>query len=395
MFLLILFAAIAIGISFICSVLEAALLSLSPSYVASLRDQHPKRHAALAKLKDNIDKPLAAILTLNTIAHTVGATGVGAQVSVVFGEAWVGVASAVMTLLILVASEIIPKTIGATYWRQLSPMLPGVLNAMVIALKPLIWLSELITSRIGKDAHDIDVRGEIKALAQMGLDKKALENDEQRVITNILNLHEMKVRDVLTPRPVCQTVSPEMSVAEFNDQLTIWPFSRYPVMTDDERTLGMIHRADAHQAEPTTPLKDLMRPISELHAEDNVEHAFGLMQRERQHLCVVYDNLGNWLGVITLEDVMETILGEDIIDETDNVANLRRFARQRWTKRIGANTSSTQPAAATAAGEGAVSDDEAGSGEGALPVYEHTEKDAGSADNSAKGPAKSADDSKG
>ncbi|AOM01154.1 DUF21 domain-containing protein [Cobetia marina] len=344
MFLLILFAAIAIGISFICSVLEAALLSLSPSYVASLREQHPKRHAALATLKDNIDKPLAAILTLNTIAHTVGATGVGAQVSVVFGEAWVGVASAVMTLLILVASEIIPKTIGATYWRQLSPMLPGVLNIMVISLKPLIWLSEMITSRIGKHSHDIDLRGEIKALAQLGLEKKALENDEQRVITNILNLHEMKVRDVLTPRPVCQTVSPEMTVAEFNDQLTVWPFSRYPVMTADERTLGMIHRADAHQAEPTTPLKDLMRPISELHAEDNVEQAFARMQRERQHLCVVYDNLGNWLGVITLEDVMETILGEDIIDETDNVANLRRFARQRWIKRIGAAPSTPDDA---------------------------------------------------
>ncbi|TVU70153.1 CNNM domain-containing protein [Cobetia crustatorum] len=337
MFLLILFATIAIGISFICSVLEAALLSLSPSYVASLRDEHPKRYTALAKLKDNIDKPLAAILTLNTIAHTVGATGVGAQVSVIFGEAWVGVASAVMTLLILVASEIIPKTIGATYWRQLSPMLPRVLNAMVLGLRPLIWLSEMITSRIGKHAHDIDLRGEIKALAQLGLEKKALESDEQRVITNILNLHEMKVRDVLTPRPVCQTVSPEMTVAEFNDQLAKWPFSRYPVMTDDERALGMIHRADAHQADPDTQLKELMRPISEIHADDNVEHAFGRMQRERQHLCVVYDNLGNWLGVITLEDVMETILGEDIIDETDNVANLRRFARQRWIKRIGAD----------------------------------------------------------
>lgn len=334
MLLLVTFATLSIGASFICSLLEAALLSLTPSFIAHQRDTRPKLHDKLSGLKRNIDQPLAAILTLNTIAHTVGATGVGAQVTVVFGEAYLGIASALMTLMILVLSEIIPKTIGATYWRQLAPMLAPTLNVMVITLRPFIWLSERITNRIGGDAYNVDMRGEIKALAQIGHEEKALDGDETRVITNILNLHDIQVRNVMTPRTVCVTLNPQMTVAEFDKEHGHTPFTRFPVMDGGEQAQGYVHKADTYHADDDTKLKALMHPIDSVNGEDSVENIFTMMLNTRQHLCVVYDDLGTWLGLVTMEDVIETILGQDIVDETDNVSNLRKYAKQRWTKRL-------------------------------------------------------------
>lgn len=334
MVLLAAFVILSIGFSFLCSVLEAALLSLTPSYIAQLKDNRPKLHEALANLKSNIDRPLAAILTLNTIAHTVGATGVGAQVSVLFGETYIAVASAVMTLLILVMSEIIPKTIGATYWRSLAPLLPSVLRFMIGTLLPFIWLSELITNRIGKSEHDVDMRGEIKALAQIGLEEKALDSDEARTITNILNLHEIHVRNAMTPRTVCNTVEPSMTVAEFDAQYGRSPHTRFPVMDAGEQAFGYVHKADTYHADDDKTMKALMHPIASVRDTDSVEHVFTAMLRDRGHIRVVYDDHGTWVGLITLEDVIETILGQDIVDETDNVQNLRRYAKQRWLKRL-------------------------------------------------------------
>lgn len=334
MLLLIAFAALSIGVSFLCSLLEAALLSMTPSYVAQVRETNPRLHARLNELKRNIDQPLAAILTLNTIAHTVGATGVGAQVAVVFGEAWLGVASALMTLLILFVSEIIPKTIGATYWRELSGMLATTLDIMVLLLKPFIWMSEQITKRIGKDAMDTDMRGEIKALAQIGQEEKALAPEETRVIINILNLHDIRVKNVMTPRTVSVTAAPAMTAGEFLAELGSSPFTRFPVMDGGEQALGYVHKADTYSADDGADLKSLMHPVRSVLADDSIEQIFTTMVLNRQHLCVVYDDLATWVGLITLEDVIETILGQDIVDETDNVANLRKYARQRWTKTL-------------------------------------------------------------
>ncbi|SDK85201.1 Hemolysin, contains CBS domains [Modicisalibacter muralis] len=334
MILLAVFALLAIAVSFLCSLLEAALLSLTPSYIAQLKESQPRLHDKLYQLKNNIDQPLAGILTLNTVAHTVGATGVGAQVAVVFGEAYLTIASVIMTLAILFLSEIIPKTLGATYWRQLAPVLAPCLRIMVLILKPFIWLSELITNRIGSDESNVDMRGEIKALARIGLDEKALDADETRAITNILNLHDIRVDSVMTPRTVCVTVNPRMTVSEFDAELSKSPFTRFPVMDGGEQAIGYVHKADTYHADDDATLKSLMHPINSVHGEDNVEQVFATMQRDRHHLCVVYDELGTWLGVITMEDVIETILGQDIVDETDNVSNLRKYAKQRWTKRL-------------------------------------------------------------
>lgn len=230
MSLLIAFVVLSIAVSFICSILEAALLSITPSYIAQQKLSRPKLYEQLKVLKDKIDQPLAAILTLNTVAHTVGATGVGAQVTVVFGDGYLGIASAVMTILILVLSEIMPKTIGARYWPQLAPVLPFLLNSMITLLKPFIWLSDQIMKLFGGGQHEHDLRQEIKALTVLGRELNKLDEDEQRVIANILDLHDIKVRDIMTPRTVCETASPDESLDAFAERVKVGQFSRYPVL---------------------------------------------------------------------------------------------------------------------------------------------------------------------
>ncbi|MDI9244806.1 CNNM domain-containing protein [Marinobacter sp. CHS3-4] len=334
MALLIAFAVLSIGFSFLCSVLEASLLSITPSYIASLKKERPKLFARLRKLKDDIDDPLSAILTLNTIAHTIGATGVGAQVAVVFGEAWLGLASGLMTLAILIFSEIIPKTIGAKYWRGIAPSLPTILGVMIKALLPFIWLSKQVTRRIGSSEPDTDIRAEISALAEIGRDQQALDNDERRMIQNVLRFHEIKVSSVMTPRTVCKTISPDTSVEAFREMVKSGPFSRYPMLDEEGETLGYIHRSDLIGISDDTRLSDILREVKRVKGNSNIEFVFADMLRERQHLAVVYDELGTWMGIVTLEDILETLLGTEIMDETDNVSNLRRYAKQRWSRRL-------------------------------------------------------------
>lgn len=334
MTLLILFAVTSIGCSFLCSILEAALLSVTPSYIASLGKDDPELFRRLRKLKDNIDDPLSAILTLNTVAHTVGATGVGAQVTVVFGEAWLGAASAAMTLAILILSEIIPKTIGARYWRGIAPALPSILGVMVKLLLPFVWLSRQVTHRLAHGEAETDIRGEISALAEIGRDQQALDEDERRIIQNALRFHEIKVSAIMTPRTVCKVLAPDTTLEEFLETVQSAPFSRFPVLDDEGLALGYIHKADIINMTDESVLMDNLREIKRVKANTSIELVFADMLRERQHLAVVYDELDTWLGIVTLEDILETLLGTEIMDETDNVANLRRYAKQRWSRKL-------------------------------------------------------------
>ncbi|MGI0153593.1 CNNM domain-containing protein [Pseudidiomarina sp. WS423] len=333
MFLLILFAFIAVGISFLCSILEAALLSITPSYVAQLKAEQPALHGKLQALKDNIDRPLAAILTLNTVAHTAGAAGVGAQVGVVFGDGYLAIASAVMTVLILVLSEILPKTIGAKFWRQLAPLLPGILNLMILILKPFIWLSDQVTKRIGGE-EDVDVRSEIKALATLGEEQKIIDTDERRVISNILDLHTIRVRDVMTPRTVCESVRPDETVSDFLYRVKSMPYSRFPIIDADEVPHGIILRNEALESDTSQNIAELAREAEIVSEMVNVEKLMARLIQQRQHMALVYDEHGTWMGLVTLEDIIETILGQPIMDETDTVPSLRRYAQQRWGKRL-------------------------------------------------------------
>ena len=335
MSLLIAFAVLSIAVSFICSILEATLLSVTPSYIAQQKEAHPKRHEQLNQLKNQIDQPLAAILTLNTVAHTVGALGVGAQVTVVFGNGYLGIASAVMTILILVLSEILPKTIGARFWRTLAPVMPPVLNFMIWILKPFIWISDWMMRLIGDSSHQGDIRSEIKAMAQLGRELDELDEDESRVIFNILDLHEMKIRDIMTPRTVCEYVEPNETVADFMAQYARGQFSRYPVIEPEEESpLGVVFRRDIIGVEDDKLMAEVMMKSPLVVADQtDVETVMAQLMRERQHMAMVYDEYGTWMGIVTMEDIFETLIGKSIVDETDDIPNMRRFARKRWEKR--------------------------------------------------------------
>ncbi|MEX1197501.1 MAG: CNNM domain-containing protein [Pseudohongiellaceae bacterium] len=334
MTLLILFAVTSIGFSFLCSILEAALLSVTPSYIASLKSARPALFQRLRDLKDNIDDPLSAILTLNTVAHTVGATGVGAQVTVLYGESWLGVASGGMTLAILIFSEIIPKTIGAKYWKSIAPALPATLRFLIVVLMPFIWLSKQITRRLGDGGIETDIRAEISALTEIGRDQQALDEDERRVIQNTLRLHEIKTSAIMTPRTVSKYFAPASTAGEFREKAVSLPFSRFPLIDEEGGTVGYVHKSDLLCVDDATPLSEIAREAVTVNGTTNIEYLFGEMLVNRQHLAVVYDELGTWIGIVTMEDIIETMLGREIMDETDNVSNLRRYARQRWSRRL-------------------------------------------------------------
>lgn len=334
MTLLIAFASLSILVSFICSILEAALLSITPSFIAKQKMTNVSLYEKLKNLKDKIDQPLAAILTLNTVAHTVGATGVGAQVAVIWGDAYLGIASAVMTLLILVLSEILPKTIGAKYWINMAPYLPSLLNGMIFILKPFIIMSDLIMKLFGNHSHDHDIRTEIKALTLLGRELNKLDSDEQRVISNILDLHDVKVKDIMTPRIVCETTKPDESLNDLLSRIKKESFSRYPVIDAQESPLGVVFRHDMLDADLNQTVKDIMKPVKVITDVVNVEQLLSQFIHEQQHMSLVYDEYGSWLGIVTMEDVIETILGQSIMDETDDIPNLRRFARKRWENKM-------------------------------------------------------------
>lgn len=333
MSLLIAFAILSILVSFICSILEAALLSVTPSYIAQQKESKPRLYSQLTRLKDKIDQPLAAILTLNTVAHTVGAVGVGAQVAVVFGNHYLGIASVIMTLLILILSEILPKTIGAKYWRSLAPIMPSVLNSMIWILKPFIWVSDHMMKWIGGKEPQGDIRLEIKAMTSLGHESGELDEDETRVIANILDLHEIRTRDIMTPRTVSEYVSPDETIADFIERSQQSQFSRYPVLDNNEAPLGVIFRRDVIGADETSTVGDMMKPVVVVTDQKDVESVMTLLMRERQHMALVYDEYGTWLGVVTMEDIFETIIGKSIMDETDDIPNMRRYARKLWENR--------------------------------------------------------------
>lgn len=335
MFLLIFFAITAIGISFLCSVMEAALLSITPSYIAQLEEKSPKWYKQVNALKQDIDTPLAAILTLNTIAHTVGAAGVGAQVAEMYGQSYLGLASAIMTLAILVLSEILPKTIGAKYWRKLVPSMCVTLKVMIIILRPFLYISSFIMGIFGNDDDPTNIKDEIKALAKMGRDEKVIDENKYRVIRNVINLQEVRVKDVMTPRTVVHTVKPGTTIKEFDKFLTTTPFSRFPIVDETEQKfLGYIHKSSSYRAEDDNrPVEDFARPMASFSTDARLEDVLISMLNDHNHMALVVDPFENWVGIITLEDVIETILGNEIIDETDQVADMRLYAKLKWKKK--------------------------------------------------------------
>ncbi|WP_299688420.1 hemolysin family protein [uncultured Vibrio sp.] len=337
MLLLTIYVSIAIGISFICSVLEAVLLSISPSYIAQLKQNGHPAAGSLDKLKTDIDRPLASILTLNTIAHTIGAATAGAQAAVVFGSQWLGVFSAVLTLGILVLSEIVPKTIGATYWRQLAPAASTVLRWMVFLLTPFVWFSEQITKRLARGHQAPKMRDELSAMAILAKESGEFAEGESKILSNLLGIQDVPVTQIMTPRPVVFRVDAEMSVNTFLEKHKDTPFSRPLVYSEQsDNIIGFVHRLELFRLQQAgsgeKALGEVMRPIHVLLNNMGLAKAFDQMMANRLQLSLVVDEYGTIQGIITLEDIFEHLVGEEIVDEADKTTDMQELAFQRWEK---------------------------------------------------------------
>lgn len=335
---LIIYITIAIGISFLCSILEAILLSTSVSFVESGVEQGKRSAVIMQNLKENIERPIAAILTLNTLAHTIGAAGAGAEAVAIFGDELFGIITLILTLMILVFSEIIPKTIGAAYWKPLNGIAAYIIRMLVWILFPLVWLLEQTTRLIGSPAHAPSVsRMELEAMTRLGEQEGALGEQEGRIVRNLLQLRNVQVWDIMTPRTVVLAFQRNKTVAEVLEKYPTLPYSRIPIFgenTDD--VSGFVLRQDIFEAyaadEEHKTLQDFCREIKVIPESASVANAMEQFMTDQQHILLVIDEYGGTAGILTMEDTLETLLGIEITDESDLVTDLRKMAEQRYQR---------------------------------------------------------------
>jgi CBS domain containing-hemolysin-like protein len=337
---LIAFVVLALGFSFLCSIAEAVLLSVTPSYIEGLKEKRPNRSALLKRLKhEKVDQALAAILTLNTIAHTVGAIGAGAKATVIFGSDWFGIFSAAMTLMILFLSEIIPKTIGAVYWSKLTGPTAFFVYMLIVILYPIVWISERLTKVIacGKNLH-VFSREEFIAMARVGEYSGHIQKKESRIIRNLFRFESLKITDIMTPRTVISAFPEDMSIMDALKHVTQTPFSRMPLYRKDmDDITGFVLKDDVlifnAQGRGDEKLKSLRRDILAVPHSISLSNLLENLLKTRQHIAIVVDEYGGTEGLVTLEDLIETLMGMEIMDETDNVEDMRALARRQWVER--------------------------------------------------------------
>lgn len=338
--LLIAYALLALGVSFICSLYEAVLLSVTPSYVAAL-DEEDNTGAGqlLRELKNDVDRPLSAILSLNTIAHTVGAAGVGAQAQVVFQNVGVAVISGILTFLILVLSEIIPKTLGAVHWRKLAPSSARVLQALIWLTYPLVVLSQVLTRLLSRGADENNIsRREITAIADLGVEAGIFEEEESRILKNLFRFGSLRVEDIMTPRTVLFALPADMTIGEAIEEHEDFRFSRIPVFRENRDDItGYVLKNDmlihAAREELDLRLSEFERDILMVPESLPLPKLFERLLDRLEHVALAMDEYGGVAGVVTMEDVVETLLGLEIVDEADSVQDMQAMARKQWYKR--------------------------------------------------------------
>jgi len=337
--LLLFYLFLAIGVSFLCSILEAALLSLTPAHIAVLNERGSAIGRRLRRLKHDIDQPLSAILSLNTIAHTFGAAGVGAQAQVVFGSAWLSLTSAIVTLLILIFSEIIPKTLGATHARKLAGFTAFACVALIYLTWPLVQLSKLITRWLApKERSPTVSREEFRVLARAGEREGVFQDEESNIFFNLIRFSAIRVEDIMTPRVAVSMLRCDRTVGEVMDSTSALSFSRYPVYADsDEDIRGYVLRTDIMLAKAEgreeTRIDALKREVLFVPEFISLQALFSQLLSRQEHFAVAVDEYGGMAGIVTMEDVLETLLGMEIVDESDTVEDLRHAARERWKER--------------------------------------------------------------
>ncbi|MBO5310827.1 MAG: HlyC/CorC family transporter [Bacteroidales bacterium] len=329
---------ISILVSALCSTLEATLLSTPLSYITGLEDQGVRGAARLKKLKQNSDRPISAILCLNTIANTVGASIVGSLVYEVYGDAIVGVFSTIFTLCILIFSEIIPKTIGTSYWRSLAIPASVIINAMIFISFPLVWILERMQRLISSHSTQVSVsREDISAMVSVATEEEVIEKDEKTMIQNLLKLDEVTAHEVMTPSTVVEMAEGQMTIREFYDSADL-THSRILVYDDenDDYVVGYALRQDVLEkmAEDkfSTTVREITRPILSFPEDEPLGNIWEKLLAKKEHISVIIDEYGTFRGIVTLEDVIETMLGQEIVDETDEVVDMQEYAKEQWEK---------------------------------------------------------------
>ena len=328
---------VSIALSALCSMLEATLLSTPLSFITGLEEQGVKGASRLKKLKQNTDRPISAILCLNTIANTVGASIVGSLVYEVYGDALVGVFSTIFTFGILIFSEIIPKTIGSSYWRSLALPASAIISMMIFITFPLVWILEHLQRLISSNSNQVSVsREDISAMVSVATEEEVIEKDEKKMIQNLLKLDEVTAHEIMTPSVVVEMVPGSMSIKEFYDSDNT--HSRILVYDEenDEYVVGYVLRQEVLEkmAEDNfdAPLNDIIRPILTFGEEDTVADIWEKLLEKKEHISAVLDEYGSLRGIVTMEDVIETMLGQEIVDEKDEVVDMQEYAKDQWEK---------------------------------------------------------------
>lgn len=357
--LLLFYAFISVFFSFLCSILEAVLLSVTTTFINVKKKEGKSFALGLEALKKDVDKPLIAILTLNTIAHTVGAILVGVQAKVAYAELYgnttrkifgftftedlmVGIVSTLMTILILVASEIIPKTIGATYWRQLANFTTKALNVMVLILKwtGLLWVLQVFTKLVGSKEHHGSVlsREDFTTMADIAHEEGVFQASESKIIRNLLEFNEILAKDIMTPRSVMNTASETTTIHEFYSAHPKMRFSRIPIYNGSlDNITGFVLKdnilEEVINKNGEAPLSSIKREILATERNTPIPQLFEIFIKKKEHVALVVDEYGSVSGLVTMEDLIETLLGMEIMDESDHIADLQQLARKNWETR--------------------------------------------------------------
>lgn len=324
----------ALSLSFLCSVLEAVLLSTPMSYISMRENQGSKTATLMKQYKNNVDRPVGAILSLNTIAHTIGSAGVGAESIKIFGEQYFGLISAILTLLILVLSEIIPKTIGASYWRSLALPSTRIIRVLILITYPLVLLSELITKVFTPRGNQASMsREEVSAMVDVGTTEGIFRESESKLIKSCIALSGVKARQIMTPSIVVESACQDLTVKDFQDKQS-WSFSRIPVYAGDKDYITGYVLKDAvlkllSEDQFHVKLSDLKRPILTFREEESVFQIWEKMLEKREHISVIIDEYGGLRGLVTMEDIIETMTGVEIVDEDDVAVDMQALAKEK------------------------------------------------------------------
>ena len=333
---LITYMLLALVVSSICSVLEATILSTPITFINTLEQQGAKGAARLKKLKTDIDRPISAILVINTIANTVGASLVGAEAAKLFASTGVGVISGIFTFCILVFSEIIPKTIGSNYWRSLAVPASSIIQFLIYITFPIVWLVEKFTRLITDDSAPAVSREEVVAMVSTGAEEGVLEKEENKMIQNLLKLDDVTAHEIMTPSSVVTMAESSQTIREFYNSDDFAKFSRIPLYEEenDDYITGYVLKQEIleklAQDKFNIKLKDLARPILSFNEDESVSNIWEKLLEKKEHISVIIDEYGSMRGIVTMEDVIETMLGFEIVDEKDEVVDMQELAKEQW-----------------------------------------------------------------